>query len=424
MKPQNLPETLIWYYIIGTYGFFILGAQFIVAPLLAYFLMGYLVLQWWRQTPETPAPKRIKISSTTWVWVVCMLMIEVALIMGHLDYNLGLFQIIKSSVNEWLRKWALFPVFLLISHLKIRPQLIYRAICILCLQCLIIIPFVYLAVLIHFPTHFYTSPLEPLGGATAHYEVVLMDEFQAGQEIRLELFAPWETALGLLGNIYFLLTLQEQNKRWRWIGVAGAVAMTVLSVSRLAVLCLPFTIVSVWLLTNFYRPWVQITAGLGSFLSGILAPILINWGSAFWSQFHSFRASSSRVRLILVRMTLYRWRNEAPIWGHGIGDSRGPAITKHMPLGSHHTWFSLLFTHGIVGCIAFAVAMIWSFIDLVIKAQNYQLAKVGLSILLVILVFTISEKVNTLAYLYWPGLIIIGKAFQVSNGEWEMGHRE
>jgi len=41
IKPQNLEEKVVWYYIIGTYGLYFLGAQFVVAPVMAWLLVLY-----------------------------------------------------------------------------------------------------------------------------------------------------------------------------------------------------------------------------------------------------------------------------------------------------------------------------------------------------------------------------------------------
>jgi O-antigen ligase len=61
----------------------------------------------------------------------------------------------------------------------------------------------------------------------------------------------------------------------------------------------------------------------------------------------------------LGRLALERW-SEAPLWGHGIVDPRGPAFTKFMPIGTHHTWFGILFEKGLVGLIALAIPLLWS----------------------------------------------------------------
>ncbi|MDV2993554.1 MAG: hypothetical protein N4J56_003208 [Chroococcidiopsis sp. SAG 2025] len=52
-------------------------------------------------------------------------------------------------------------------------------------------------------------------------------------------------------------------------------------------------------------------------------------------------------------MALYKWEKEAPIWGHGATEEKGPIIVASMPIGSHSTWSGLLYVQGLVGFIAF-----------------------------------------------------------------------
>lgn len=42
MKPQNFPEKIIWYSLIGTYGFYLIGGMYILAPVIAWVLLAYL----------------------------------------------------------------------------------------------------------------------------------------------------------------------------------------------------------------------------------------------------------------------------------------------------------------------------------------------------------------------------------------------
>ncbi|NJN59266.1 MAG: O-antigen ligase family protein [Leptolyngbyaceae cyanobacterium SL_5_9] len=163
--------------------------------------------------------------------------------------------------------------------------------------------------------------------------------------------------------------------------------------------------------THLSRPSVQILAGISSFAAGLFGPQLIGYARDFKDYFDSQRASSSNLRELLQRMALYQWQ-EAPIWGHGIKAPRGPAVTNFMPVGSHHTWLGLLYVHGIVGFIALALAMLYSFIELLIKAQKSKAAQTGLAVLLVLILFSLGENLETLAYLYWPGLLMLGIAFK------------
>jgi hypothetical protein len=81
-----------------------------------------------------------------------------------------------------------------------------------------------------------------------------------------------------------------------------------------------------------------------------------------------------------------------------------------MPIGSHHTWFSLLFIKGLVGFTAFLIPMLLSFVSLAIKAHKSATARIALSFLLTLFLFTFNDNQQRLAYLYWPGLIIMGIA--------------
>ncbi|MEB3337456.1 MAG: O-antigen ligase family protein [Leptolyngbyaceae bacterium] len=412
IKPQNLEEKVVWYTIIGTYGLYFLGALHLVIPAIAWFLGFYLCIKLWQQTETTPTEERIKIPLGVWVWIMAMLVIEVALVMGHLDFGMA-DRLGKSTINFFVRTWALLALFPLIGCLKIRPQLIYRAVCILCLQCLFFIGVGYAAVAANLPEPLFLSPLYKIGGVgELYYNVTLygFDGETENESVRLVLFTPWAPALGLVGNIYFWLTSQESNPRWRWMGMVSSVAMVFVSVSRLGLLSLVVVPVLVWLLGNLARPSLQITSGVICFLGGLFGSQVLDLLQNFREGFDRQRRGSSNVRAMLARISLERWWNEAPIWGHGILEPRGPEATTYKPIGSHHLWFGLLFTHGIVGFLAVAFAMSWSFIDLLIKVKDSRTAQIGLAILLVLFLFSFAENLEVIAYVYWPGLIILGLA--------------
>ena len=407
VKPENFPEAVVWYYIIGTYGIYLLGAHYFLTAFMGSVLLFYLARQWWYQNSLTSEAERIAIAPIVWIWVGAIFVIELALIVGHFNYNLGLGQVIKSS-SHWFRTWAIFAIFPLAGHLKIRPQIIYRAVCILCLQSLILIALGSITSLISAPELSYVSPLIVSGGDIEHYQVIPIQNIIGD---RLHLFAPWETALGMAANIYFLFACREQHKIWRWIGIIGSVLMIIMPLSRLALVCLPFVFVAVWFLTNFIRPWVQLTTSVLCFLSGLAAVNLIEAVAWFERTINSIRKtsySSSRTRSLIYDMTLERWRNEAPIWGHALNAEQGPGALAHMPIGSHQTWYGLLYTHGLVGFIPFTVVVVWSFIDLVLKAQQDSEAKLALSVFIVIILSSFTDNIQLFAYMYWTGLLMMG----------------
>ncbi|NEO98999.1 MAG: O-antigen ligase domain-containing protein [Symploca sp. SIO2E9] len=411
MKPQNLEETLVWYYITGTYVLLFLGAQYIFAPMLAWFLVLYLIKKLWEQTEETPVEERISIPLGVWIWIVSMLTIGLALVVGHLEFNLGTIKTIKSFVNAFLRTWALLAVFPLIGCLKIRPQLIYRAICILGIQTLVLVPVSYLLSIAGVPMPLFTNHIfAKIGGnITRYYAATLY--LSEGGATRLSLFAPWSPALALAANIHIVLAEQEQNKKLRYLAIIGNVAAILGSASRLGLLCLISLPIIRLVLVNLARPSMQIALGISSFLAGLFGSQLLLMAKNFKDYFDSRRAASSRVRNILGRLAIDKW-HEAPIWGHAVKSPEGPYVAARMPIGSHHTWFGALYLHGLVGFIALAIPMLYTLISLLIKAQQSKIAQTGLALILVMFIFSLAENLEGLAFLYWPGLMMLGIAFK------------
>ncbi len=411
MKPQNFEERVVWYSIVGTYGFFLLGGLYILAPVVAWVLLAYLGWKWWNQDSHTAKEQRVTVPVTVWVWIVAMLVMQLALILGHLDFNLDTGLLIKSSIG-WAKGWALLALFPLIGCLEIRPPLLYRATCIVCLHTLLVLPFFVLGYLLHLPDRLYVSPLQVIGGPGPEFFSVQLYEIDPeNHQVRFRLFTPWGPALGFVANIYFFVALQEKDKKWRWIGIAGCLVMCLISASRLALLSIVTVLILTWVLTNFKQAKMQIALGFASLAAGIASPQILAAIESFNEAFKGARAGSSRVRAALGRIALDRWQKEAPIWGHGVVE-RGPHLVEYMPIGSHHTWFGLLFVKGAVGFVALAVPLLWSFVDLLIKAQKSDTARTGLSIVLVLFLYTFGENLEILAYLFWPGLVMLGLAFK------------
>ncbi|MEM9001901.1 MAG: O-antigen ligase domain-containing protein [Cyanobacteria bacterium P01_F01_bin.86] len=410
IKPQNFPERVVWYSITGTYFFFLLGSLYILGSVIAWILFLYLLLRYWLQDEQTPLEERIQIPITIWIWMIGMLVMEVALVMGHLDYDLGTKLLVKSSIG-WAKGWAVLALYPLVGCLPIRPELIYRATCKVCWHTLLLAPIYLPAPFLKLPQILYVSPLRKVGGPGPNFfDVSLYSENYAG-ELRWRLFAPWGPALGMVGIVYLVFALQEKNKRWRLCGILGSLLMCYVSKSRLAQLCVVIIPCLVFVLSQLKRPTTLIGLGIGSFVSSLKAPELIQAFNDFWAGFKGARADSTRVRMALKEIAGYRWRTEAYLWGHGVVE-QGPHLVETMPIGSHHTWYGLLFVKGIVGFYALAVPMAISFIVLLWKAQNSDVGRAGLAVLCILFLYTFGENLEILAYLYWPGLVIMGIALK------------
>jgi hypothetical protein len=410
IQPENFPERVVWYCIIWTYGFYLIGATYVVGSVVGWILTIYLLFKVWIQTEETPADEKIVVPFVTWVWILGMLGMEIALIMGYLDYNLPMGDMIKSSIG-WAKGWAALALYPLVGALKIRPQIIYRATCVVCLHTLIIAPLLIVAPILHFPEVLYVSPLRAVGGPSDHFFDVSFYEVDFDGQIRQRLFTPWGPALGFVANVYFILVLGEKKTKWRWYGIVGSIYLGYICKSRLSLVSLLLTPIITFVLSRLSRPVILILLGFVSAIAGMFAPQIANTLDTTMTKFSEARAASSRVRGVLKDIAGHRWETEAPIWGHGAVEA-GPHVVEFMPIGSHHTWFGLLFVKGLVGFYSLAIPMIISFFVLVIKSQRHQAARAGLGVLITIFLYTFGENLEILAYLYWPGLIVIGIAFK------------
>jgi hypothetical protein len=414
MKPQNFEETIVWYSIVGIYVYYFTGTLYFVGPIAAYLLLAYLIKKLTFQSKRTPEDERIRIPFILWIWVAGMLLEQAALVMGHLDFSLGLFAIIKSTFG-WATGWALLAIFPLIGCLKIRPQLVYRAICILCLQSLVLFPIFYIGFLFKINDGLiYSSPFAAFGGGdAAPFQVRFYGRDEAGAP-RLSFFAPYVTVTGLLGNIFLCVVTRETHKTWRWIGILGSLLMCLFPRARLAIICLLGVQIIVWLLINFRKPALLILLGIASAISGITAPVLLGYADALWTSIKNMRASSTDSRELITRVALYRFQG-APIWGHGVVDRGTQFLSKKPPIGTHNTIVGLLYVKGIVGLLAFLIPMLISFIDLMIKLlwsreEDYGINLVAFKILLCIAIYSLGATIDTSTYLTWPGLLFIGMA--------------
>lgn len=410
MKPCNFEEKVIWYSIIGTYGFYFTGLLYYVGPAIAWILALYLIRKLWiHQRENTPVYRRLTIPWIVWVWIVSMGVMEMTTILAHADFDLGKMKIIKASLG-WAKGWALLALFPLSGCLNIRPKLLYRAVCILGLQSLIFITVFCAAFLLHINIY-YKAPLNFLGGADLGFTV----SFYTSENnwLRLPLFAPWATVIGYIGNVYFPLCLQEANQRWRWIGITASVLMCWFSGSRANILAFPTAWILAQLLANLQRPFLWLAAGFSSLATGIVSPKLLIAIENLQNWVRNLREHSNQDREALDRLALDRL-SEAPITGHGVTEPAPSTVLNKadITIGSHNNWTGLLFINGIVGMLALAVPLFCSLITLVIKSQESKIAKTALHILLIIIFNTLVDSLNITAYLVFPGLIFLGIVFK------------
>lgn len=413
MKPQNLEEKIVWYAILGTYGFYFTGTLFFAGVIVAYALLACLCIRLWEQDDRTPLSQRITISWTVWIWAIGMLIEEVALIFGHLTFNLGLVTIIKSSAL-WTTGWAVIGVAVLVGSLRIRPEIIYRAVCILCLQTIILFPLFYIGFIFKINNGLiYPTPLESLSlGDIARVQARWygMDE---GGTPRLTFFGSYVTVTGLAGNIFFCIVQQEASKKWRWIGIIGSLMLCIFTRARLAILCLITAFLITRLIRYIAKPLFLILSGFTLAFSGFIAPVFLNFVTAFWNSIRDMRASSTDSRELITRVALYRFK-DSPIWGHGVTNKGTQLLAHHPPVGTHNTIIGLLYVKGLIGLVAFVIPMIISLSQLSFRVLKDQLSKgltfLGFQITLIMSIYSFGATIDSSAYLTWPGWLILGMA--------------
>ncbi len=412
MKPQNLPEKLIWYYIIGNYLIYFLGAQFILAPLMAWFLLGYLAIKWWNQNEDTPGYDQVHISTTSWIWLIVVLLIAITHFVGSLEYGVGIYTILRDFFNGWIRMWGLFAIFPLIGHLSIRPQIIFRAVCIFCFQSLILVILFWIISFVNSGHGYsYISPLYKFGGPLNYYTIIIGNALDL-TERRLFMSAPWAPALGLLASIYFFLTMQESNRQWRYLGMIGALALILSTFSRTAIVGVPIVYIFALSISRISQPWTQILWGITAFIASIFGDQIGNISQDFISGIKQYRSGSTRSREEINQLAFNAWKDESPIWGHGSYFEKSSGLAGYRSYNSDTTIYSILYSSGLIGAISLAILFSWTFFDLLKKSHKNSYSIAGLEILCVLLMFLSTENIQATAYLYWPGLVVLGIIFK------------
>ena len=151
--------------------------------------------------------------------------------------------------------------------------------------------------------------------------------------------------------------------------------------------------------------WFSLS-GIMVMLSLTFDQIILGVSSAI-STFKNARADSTRVRATLQRIAEERWREEALWFGHGRV-APGPHLVEYMPIGSHHTWYGLLFVKGLTGFFALLIPLILQILISLADAISSTRGRLPLGFSFVVILLSFGENIEIQAYLLWPGLMIWG----------------
>ena len=406
----TLEEKLIWFGIVLTWPVYAMGGLYVLGAVLGYLILGVVLLRLFVEGPSAYN----KIPVLVWVWLVAMLAMELALLVGHADWSLGLAKTIKSSIG-WAKGWALIALFILLgSMLRFSPAMLSRACCMVAAQAIVFFIISLLVYAVGGPDSLFVSPLRAFGPGPEYFELRFFGINPETQLPRWFFFAPWAPAAGLISCLMLVICVSEKNIRWRTVGVIGCTLMVVLCQSRAGLAIFAIILPIIFFSGRLRVPWVLLLIGTGLPLLVLVGFPLIEYGMDSYQQIKDSRPGSTRVRNTLANIAMQRWWHEAPIWGHGIVE-RGPKVVEHMPIGTHHSWYGLLFTKGIVGAMSLAVPMILSVCYLLFAAQGSRKAATGFGLMLILMMYSFFENLEILAYLYWPALLWIGHALNPVN---------
>lgn len=408
LRPETLEERLIYAAIVATWGFWLAGLLYIVGAAFGYVL---LAIAFGRACGLDDAERDVyPVPATVWAWIACMLAMAGALVVAHIDFEHGLAVTLKSFVG-WMKGWALLAVYPLAGALlQVRPRIIARATGILAAQTVILAPLFVAAEVAGLPSVVYVSPVHNLVGAGPEFfDVVLYGLDETTGRPRWRFFAPWSTASAFIASLGLIIAYQDRDRRWWLVGIMSAVAVSLMSGSRLSIVALPATVVFVLVVANLSRPSTWVTIAMTATIAVLLFDSIVHVYQDATDAFNAARAASSRVRSALGNIAVHRWWTEAPVFGHGVLERGGQAVER-MLIGSHHTWWGLLFVKGAVGFVALGVPIVWSGLDLALKAQRDRVARTALGILLSIVLFSFADNIEVVAYLIWPSLVFLGIA--------------
>ncbi len=401
---KNIEERLIWFGLAAILPLYVLGALYISAPIIAWLLLLIFFIRCYQSAANGPL---FKITFAHAAWIFGMLLMLMALVIGHLQFDLSVTTLIKSSIG-WAKGWALLAIFIIAGCLKIRYRLLIRAASQFSCYILFAIPIFVLAWLIGLPQTLYVSPVSIIGGPGPEFFAVSLYEIDPGSGLpRWRMFTPWAPALGFVANLLFIFVLEEKHHWRKRLGLMACLLMIAMSGSRLAIIAMLSIMMLQIVIKHLTISSLLLVLTVLCLGFSLFSELIYDQTNELINSIKQARADSTRVREALARIAIDRWWTEAPIWGHGIVE-RGPHLVEYMPIGSHHTWYGLLFVKGLVGFFALLLPMLISFVTILRTNLKHPLHRSALLSLTVLILYTLGENLEILAYFIWPAFLIIG----------------
>ncbi|WP_251566732.1 hypothetical protein [Erythrobacter sp. 3-20A1M] len=218
--PQTAAERLISAAIQSTWLLWLVGGLYIAGPVIGWTLA--LMACWLAYVDAAVSERFARLPLTIWLWIAGMAAMLLILWIGHASFDLGAAKTIKSSIG-WAKGWALIALFPLAGALlQVREAVIYRAVCKLGAQTLMLMPLFLATPFIGLPETLWVSPLKIVGGPGPEYFATTLYTIEPGVGTpRWQFFAPWSPAAGMIAVIFVLLAVRDESVGWRTVGIVA-----------------------------------------------------------------------------------------------------------------------------------------------------------------------------------------------------------
>ena len=354
-EAKSFAERLIYWTIVLTPLWWLLGIQTLVYPIVSLFLLvaGLKLNNLIKQS----------LPICNWAWL--------GMVFAALWTNiLGLESIGFPALKTAATLFTLFKGYLMIFACitlpfwhSIRVKTITRAVSWMAAGCLVTIA---IQLIILFAMGPQEAILPPLARLIPGEKVSFMVKFATIRAFfgvplpRTVLYTADPPILGVCALLCCFICLGESKQKLRKFAVCGSVVSLIISQSRLAWVCFPL----VWLIIYCFRSGLARQAYLWviSFTSLFAAVLSLSIQDLMASPLETFnrgRPESSKDREYVIDATIDAWR-ESPWFGWGVMEktvSWGNGAFE-LPLGTFSSYAQVLYIHGILGFLTLITALV------------------------------------------------------------------
>lgn len=355
LSKLSFAEKIIYWTIVLTPLWWILGIQTLLYPIVAAFLLvvGF----------DANKLVKDKLPICNWAWLGMTLAAFWTNVLGLESIGFPTLKTAATLFTLFKGYFLIFTCMTLPFWHRIRVAVITRAVAWMTAGYSVILTIQFLILFALGPQK---SLLPPLARLIPGDKLSLMIKFAVIQPFfgiplpRTDLYTADPPILGVCALLSFFICLGESKRNLRKFSLLGCLAALLVSQSRLAWVCFPL----VWLIIFCLRSGLARQAYLWvisftSLFGAVLSLSVQDFIALPLATFNNARADSSKDREYVVNATIDAWK-ESPWVGWGIMDKTvtwGNGAFE-LPLGTFSSYAQVLYIHGISGFLFFVAALV------------------------------------------------------------------